>query len=477
METYISDSKIKSFKNASGFIAILILLCIIINIVLNVEATGFYNNILGIIFNFYFPFIAIVILFLWDKELVFKWKYLFLALIVIVSIVNIFFADFFWGVEGTHNWALSYCANSTVGEFQTILCLLEFILLLFNKHLKLVDFICLFDFVLGFGGFIFFSPQGNLLFAVHYFIFHMLWATMLVFINPTKGYSDVFCYDTVFSKIFSRLLVIIIASSLVLSLAYYLLPVGIVGTEYVSQHFYYTVSISATFAVIWLFAIFYARRLNYEDIQKRMKIDNYSNTNELLLSEIHHRVKNNLNVIVSFINIQKRKMKVDESVSVLNDVQSRVMAMSLVHSNLYQFLDFDEVNLNKYVIELSENIAETYENPNVDFDFDIPNIPINIDIILPLGLIINESITNSFKYAFPDGRKGSIIIHLKELSNDSYKIIIGDNGVGCKENCLKSGKGIGNIVIKSLAAQIDAEITYDFDDGLKRIITFKNVKK
>lgn len=477
METYISESKIKSFKQASAFIAILILLCIIINIVLNIEATGFYNNILGIIFNFYFPFIAIVILFLWDKEFVFKWKYLFLALIVIVSIVNIFFADFFWGVEGTHNWALSYCANSTIGEIQTIVCLLEFSLLLFNKHLKLVDFICLFDFVLGFGGFIFFSPQGNLLYAMHYLIFHMLWATMVVSINPDKGYTDVFCYDTVLSKIFGRLVLIIVGSSLALSLAYYILPVSITGSANVYQHFIYSLSISTTFAIILLFAIFSARKINYEDIQKRIQIDKYSHNNELLLSEIHHRVKNNLNVIVSFVNLQKRKMKNEESVIVLNDVQSRVMAMSLVHSNLYQFLDFDEVNINKYVKELSENIAETYENPNVDFDFDIPDVPINIDTILPLGLIINESITNSFKYAFPDGRKGSIIIYLKELSDDYYKIIIGDNGIGCRENCLKSGKGIGNMVIKSLAAQIDAEITYDFDDGLKRIITFKNVKK
>lgn len=388
VENYISESKVKSFKQASFFIAILILLCVVINIVINVQASGLYANILGIIFNFYFPSIAIVILLFLNKDLSKKWRYLFIFLIALVSIINLSDSAFYWGFEGTHNWALIYCANSTIGEIHTVVCFIEFVLIILNKHLKVVDFICLFDFILGFGGVIFFLPTGYLLSASHYFIFHMLWATMLVFINPTKGYSDVFCYDTVFSKIFSRLLVIIIESSLVLSLAYYLLPVGIVGTEYVSQHFYYTVSISVTFAVIWLFAIFYARRLNYEDIQKRMKIDNYSNTNELLLSEIHHRVKNNLNVIVSFINIQKRKMKVDESVSVLNDVQSRVMAMSLVHSNLYQFLDFDEVNLNKYVIELSENIAETYENPNVDFDFDIPNIPINIDIILPLGLLL-----------------------------------------------------------------------------------------
>lgn len=472
MENYISEFKIKSFKKTASFIAILILLCVIINIVINFPSAGVYGNILGIVFNFYFSFIAVAILLLFKKEFVFKWKYFFIALIIIISLVNFFESEFFWGIETTHNWALCYCANSTVGEIQTILCLFEFILLIFNKYFKVVDFICLFDFILGFGGIIFFLPQGQLISAVHYFIFHMLWAVMVIFINPDKGFTDVFCFNTVLSKLFGRLVLIIVGSSLILSSAYYMLPVGVVGSASVNQHFIYSLSISAVFTIVLLFVISSARRLNYEDIQKRMEIEKYSDTNQLLLSEIHHRVKNNLNVIVSFINIQKRKMKNEESNSILTDVQSRVMAMSLVHSNLYQFLDFDEVNINKYVKELSENIAETYYNPNVSFDFDIPDIPIDIDIILPLGLVINESMTNSFKYAFPEGKKGSIIVHFKELE-DSYKIIIGDNGVGCKEEDLKSSNGIGNIVIQSLISQIDAEITYNFEDGLKRIITFK----
>ncbi len=191
-----------------------------------------------------------------------------------------------------------------------------------------------------------------------------------------------------------------------------------------------------------------------------------------MLAEVHHRVKNNLTVLSSFINLEKRKSSNPEAIDILNSIQNRILTMTLVHSNLYETLDFGEVNAKKYINELISNIHKTMNRDDIEFNLDVDDINIDLDTISPLGLIINESIVNSYKYAFPN-QSGIITIILKE-NNKICNLTLEDNGIGCNEEDLKSHTGMGSMIIEVLVSQIDGEMSMSSKNGVKRIITFEN---
>lgn len=155
---------------------------------------------------------------------------------------------------------------------------------------------------------------------------------------------------------------------------------------------------------------------------------------EILLKEIHHRVKNNLQVISSLLSLQSRRVKDEATATAILESRNRVKAMALIHQNLYREENLTGVNASEYISKLVENLFDTYNvNTNqIQFEKDIQPLNVDIDTIIPFGLIINELISNALKYAFPEGSTGKIKVQLKEEAG-KLALEVEDNGVGLPE--------------------------------------------
>ena len=158
---------------------------------------------------------------------------------------------------------------------------------------------------------------------------------------------------------------------------------------------------------------------------------------EVLLREIHHRVKNNLQIISSLLNLQTRCVEGEETINVLKESQNRVKTMAMVHEKLYQSEDLKDVNFKEYIENLVSDLFYSYgvKKGAIDLQIDADDIRMDIDTAIPCGLIINELVTNSLKYAFPESNNEDIVkVELKRLQPDKLKLIISDNGVGLPED-------------------------------------------
>lgn len=213
------------------------------------------------------------------------------------------------------------------------------------------------------------------------------------------------------------------------------------------------------------------RKLAEEKISKSLK------EKELLLKEIHHRVKNNLQVVSSLLKLQSGYVKDDKSLELLLDSQNRVRSMALVHQKLYQSKDFSEIDFNEYVVQLTEHLRKVFKTnkDSVVINVHKGHFNISIDLAIPCGLILNELISNSLKYAFPGGRKGIIDIELKKLAHGKLELRIKDNGIGFPENIdYKKTHSLGLQLVNTLVGQIDGTINLNNDNGTEFIIKFEN---
>jgi len=193
----------------------------------------------------------------------------------------------------------------------------------------------------------------------------------------------------------------------------------------------------------------------------------------ILLTEVHHRVKNNMQIIISLLNLQSHKIHDENAKTAILNTQTRVRSMALVHENLYKNFDFADMNINEYINDLVLEVKGTYlTSNNITFKTDVIKAFINIDIAVSLGLILNELITNCIKYAFPDGQEGIISINLFK-ENELFVLVVEDNGVGADTSESK-GTGIGSTLISSLVTQIDGTYKMESLNGTKVTITFKN---
>ncbi len=193
----------------------------------------------------------------------------------------------------------------------------------------------------------------------------------------------------------------------------------------------------------------------------------------ILLREIHHRVKNNMQIISSLLNLQMKFKNSKEKIEVLKESQGRIKTMAMVHENLYQSKSFSTINFQEYLQRLLADIFYSFGNkPHLKWDLDIEDIEIDIDITIPLGLIINEIVTNSLKYAFENRNEGNISIRLI-LEADIYRLRVADDGVGIPEE-IDFGKTdtLGLQLIENLVKQIDGEIKMDRNHGTVYEISF-----
>jgi two-component sensor histidine kinase len=201
---------------------------------------------------------------------------------------------------------------------------------------------------------------------------------------------------------------------------------------------------------------------------------------EIMLSEIHHRVKNNLQIISSFIELQSDKIQNREFHQLNEDLNNRVRAMALIHDHLYHSSDFTRINFAEYIRIIANYLQESYKSyyRRCELDFNMEPIELGIVQAIPCGLMINEIISNSFKYAFPDSFTGEakIRISFHFISELTLELAIGDNGIGLPETIVPDKlKTIGISLIYLLADQLSGTITIDRSIGTKYTLVFKKI--
>jgi two-component sensor histidine kinase len=196
---------------------------------------------------------------------------------------------------------------------------------------------------------------------------------------------------------------------------------------------------------------------------------------EILLQEVHHRVKNNLQIILSIINLQFGTVKDKKTLDLLRDVRNRIKAMSFVHELLYQANDFSSINFSEYVSNIINNLIYSYaQKQSVVLKQDIDPVFLDLDIAIPCGLIINELITNSLKYAFSENENGELFISLKQ-TDGTIKMVIADTGKGFPNTInFRKTKSLGMQLVVALLDQIGGTIELDNTNGTAFSIAFKN---
>ena len=194
---------------------------------------------------------------------------------------------------------------------------------------------------------------------------------------------------------------------------------------------------------------------------------------EVLLKEVHHRVKNNLQIILSILNLQYSHISDTKTLDLLRDIRSRIKAMSFVHELLYQANDFSKINFSEYIGSISTNLVYSYtQEKEIELKLDVGNVFLDLDRAIPCGLIINELLTNALKYAFINQEDGEITIVLKQ-TQDKISLIIADNGVGFPATIdYRNTESLGMQLVVTLIQQLRGEIVLDNTSGARYTITF-----
>jgi PAS domain S-box-containing protein len=195
---------------------------------------------------------------------------------------------------------------------------------------------------------------------------------------------------------------------------------------------------------------------------------------EVLLKEVHHRVKNNLQIISSLINLQAAQLNDQESKHIFQEIKNRIYSMALVHKKLYQSRDFSNINFREYVEEMVNELLRTYQTTvHVSPEIEISDIAFDIDTAIPCGLILNELISNALKHAFPHCQQGNIYISIQPLEAPFYELTVRDNGVGIPRHfSLEKTDSLGIRLVKMLADQLEGSITITGDKGTTIKIKF-----
>lgn len=197
---------------------------------------------------------------------------------------------------------------------------------------------------------------------------------------------------------------------------------------------------------------------------------------DILLREIHHRVKNNLQLVSSLLTLQGRSINNESAQKAINEGKSRIRSMALIHQDLYQRENITSVNSQQYFKNLCQELYTTYSisKDKVVLQMNIEDIPIDVDTLVPLGLITNEIITNSLKYAFPGNKTGNLKVLLK-AKNDGFLLKVSDDGVGYDPGDI-SDNSFGNRLIHSLVQQLEAKLNISTEKGTSIEIIIDTLK-
>ena len=199
---------------------------------------------------------------------------------------------------------------------------------------------------------------------------------------------------------------------------------------------------------------------------------------EVLLSEIHHRVKNNLAIISGLLQLESFRSEDEYTKDILQNSQLRIQSMATVHEMLYDSEDFNNLAFDNFVSNIVDAVRNVHQSiEDIAFDMDIEDVSLNVNQAIPCGLIINELITNAYKHAFDDGESGKINVSLT-LKDGMLTLQVSDNGHGLPEDfSLSSASSMGFTLIKTLVQQLEADISLQSQNGTAVEITFEKAAK
>lgn len=215
-----------------------------------------------------------------------------------------------------------------------------------------------------------------------------------------------------------------------------------------------------------------------ELINSRNQLKKALEEKEMFLKEIHHRVKNNLMIISNLLELQSYYIKDKADFNVFRDSKTRADSMALIHEKLYQSTNLKKIDFGEYIHSLAIDIFDSYNiaPDRIKLVIDVEEIMLDINTAIPLGLIVNELLTNSLKYAFPEDKNGIITIIFSK-TDDIFTLIIKDDGIGLKPGIdFKNTESLGLELVNNLTRQIDGNVELDYDDGTEFRITFKELE-
>lgn len=218
-----------------------------------------------------------------------------------------------------------------------------------------------------------------------------------------------------------------------------------------------------------------------EDITRRViaeeEVRESLREKDVLLREIHHRVKNNMQVISSLLMLQGERIRDTEYYSVFQESINRIHSMAIIHEMLYQTKNFSRIDAHDYFLNISSNIRSMYLQvaPSVEINVDVENITLEIDFAIPCGLIVNELISNALKYAFGETGKGTITVSMKETAIESFILTVTDDGAGIPEDFKwRETSSLGLRIVRLLAErQLHGSIEKLDIDGTGFVISFE----
>jgi PAS domain S-box-containing protein len=213
----------------------------------------------------------------------------------------------------------------------------------------------------------------------------------------------------------------------------------------------------------------------YKEAEKQIRKSLYEK--EILLKEIHHRVKNNLQIISSLLYLQSRKTQDNNVIDIFKESQNRIRSMSFIHEKLYQAKELDKIDFLDYINELSTNLIQSYgvKKNHLTLKIEVENVLLDISTAIPCGLIINELLVNSLKYAFPDSNPDSEVLIKLYQENDNFALVLSDNGIGFPENIdFRETETLGLQLVILLIEQISGKMEMIPSKGTTFKITFKS---
>ncbi len=209
--------------------------------------------------------------------------------------------------------------------------------------------------------------------------------------------------------------------------------------------------------------------------RKNQLLEQQNSEKEFLLKEIHHRVKNNLGIVSSLLDLQSAEMRDPNVVEAIQESQNRVYSMSMIHQKLYQGKNLSAIEMDDYLIELCDHILDSFGLKNrIEFHFNLEEIELDVDTAVPLGLIVNELVTNALKHAFPKDRKGRVELSFRRLEDKKFRLEVSDNGIGIHRilETKEDRGGFGTKLIGLLVQQLDARMDRRTDQGTSVVIEF-----
>ncbi len=195
---------------------------------------------------------------------------------------------------------------------------------------------------------------------------------------------------------------------------------------------------------------------------------------DILLREIHHRVKNNLAIIISLINLQSKYVKDEVHLAMFQEVQNRIRSMALAHEQLHHNQDIEKLKLNEYIKGLLDHLTNTFRMVGrpVTLETDLEEQVFGLEIIIPVGIILTELVSNCFKHAFPDNRKGVVKVSL-HTNNGAAELSVSDNGVGLSDTVdVNNPRSFGLSAVRTFSRQIEASVTATSTHGTEFKLSF-----